>query len=87
VKEKVEVFHDNVPVGRQHTRWQAIYRCFELREVTLSGCIHRALTVEAVFSGENGGYSQRWVCFPAPGLELETRRNDVLNGVVALGPA
>jgi hypothetical protein len=84
VKEKVEVSHDIFPVGRQLTRWRAIYRCFELREVTLSGCIHR---VEAVFNGENGGYSQRWVYFPTPGLGLETRRNDVSNGLVALGPA
>lgn len=84
MNEWVEVFHDNVPVGRQRTRLQTTQRCFELREVTRSGCIHR---VEAVFSGKNGGQSQRWVCFPTPGLGRETRRNDMSNGLVALGPA
>jgi hypothetical protein len=89
VKELVEVTisDENATVERQRTRWQAIYRCFEPREVTLSGCTYQALTVEAVFSGERGGYSQRWVYFPALGLGLETRRDGQSNGLVAMEPA
>lgn len=88
VKETVEVTisDENATVERRRTQWQAIYRCFEPREVTLSGCTYQALTVEAVFSGDNGGYSQRWVYFPELGLGLETRRNGVSNGLTALGP-
>jgi hypothetical protein len=89
VKELVEVTisDENATVERQRTRWQAIYRCFEPREVTLSGCTYQVLTVEAVFSGERGGYSQRWVYFPALGLGLETRRDGQSNGLVAMEPA
>jgi hypothetical protein len=89
VKETVEVTisDENATVERRRTRWQAIYRCFEPREVTLSGCTYKALTVEAAFSGDNGGYSQRWVYFPELGLGLETRRNEVSNGLVSLSPA
>ncbi|MCX7288953.1 MAG: hypothetical protein NTW20_15775 [Rhodobacterales bacterium] len=89
IKELVEVTisDENATVQRQRYRWQAIYRCFEPREVTLSGCTHAALTVEAAFSGEVGGYSQRWVYFPDLGLGLETRRNGVSNGLTAMTPA
>jgi hypothetical protein len=88
VKETVEVTisDENATVERRRTRWQAIYRCFEPRPVSLSGCTYQALTVEAVFSGDNGGYSQRWVYFPEIGLGLETRRDGVSNGLTALGP-
>ncbi|QLQ18432.1 MAG: hypothetical protein HZT43_06780 [Exiguobacterium profundum] len=66
VKETVEVTisDENATVERRRTRWDAIYRCFEPREVTLSGCTWQVLTVEAAFSGERGGRSQRWVYFP-----------------------
>jgi hypothetical protein len=89
VKETVEVTisDENATVERRRTMWQAIYRCFEPRQVTLSGCTYQALTVEAVFSGDNGGYSQRWVYFPEIGLGLETRRDGVSNGLTALVPA
>jgi hypothetical protein len=89
VKETVEVTisDENATVDRKRTRWQAIYRCFEPREVTLSGCAYQALTVEAVFSGERGGRSIRWVYFPKLGLGLETRRDGVSNGLTALEPA
>jgi hypothetical protein len=89
VKETVEVTisDENGTVERQRTRWNAIYRCFEPREVTLSGCTYQALTVEAAFSGDGGGYSQRWVYFPELGLGLETRRNGETNGLTAMGPA
>jgi hypothetical protein len=89
VKETVEVTisDENATVERRRTRWQAIYRCFEPRKVTLSGCTYQALTVEAMFSGDNGSYSQRWVYFPELGLGLETRRDGVANGLVSLGPA
>ncbi len=89
VKESAEVTisDENATVERWGTRWKAIYRCFEPREVTLSGCAYQALTVEAVFSGEKGGYSQRWVYFPDLELGLETRRDGVSNGLVAMVPA
>lgn len=89
VKETVEVTisDENATVERRRSRWGAIYRCFEPREVTLSGCTYRALTVEAAFSGEGGGRSQRWVYFPEIGLGLETVRDGVSNGLVALTPA
>jgi hypothetical protein len=89
VKETVEVTisDENATVERKRTRWDAIYRCFEPRDVTLSGCTYQALTVEAVFSGERGGRSQRWVYFPALGLGLETRRDGVSNGLASMGPA
>lgn len=89
VKETVEVTisDENATVERRRTRWDAIYRCFEPRDVTLSGCTYQVLTVEAAFSGEGGGRSQRWVYFPAIGLGLETRRDGASNGLVALTPA
>jgi hypothetical protein len=89
VKELVEVTisDEKSTVQRQRYRWQAIYRCFEPRDVILSGCTYQALTVEAAFSGEVGGYSQRWVYFPEIGLGLETRRDSVSNGLVSMTPA
>jgi hypothetical protein len=89
VRETVEVTisDENATVDRRRTQWKAMYRCFEPREVTLSGCAYQVLTVEAMFTGDNGGYNQRWVYFPALGLGLETRRNEVSNGLVSLTPA
>lgn len=89
VRQDVEVTisDENATVERRRTRWDAIYRCFEPREVTLSGCTLKALTVEAAFSGKGGGYSQRWVYFPELGLGIETRRDGVSNGLVALSQA
>lgn len=73
-------------VKRQRSSWTASYHCFEPREVKLSGCSYRVLTVEAGFSGDAGNMSQRWVFFPQLGLGLETRRDGVLNGLVTLVP-
>ena len=89
VKEVVEVTisDENATVDRRRRRWDAIYRCFEPREVKLSGCTYQALTVEATYSGDGGGHSIRWVYFPEIGLGLETRRNGTGNGLVAMGPA
>lgn len=89
VRELVEVTisDEYATVERQRTRWQASYRCFEPREVTLSGCSYAALTVEAEFTGDGGSHSQRWVYFSDLGLGLETRRNGVGNGLVAMQPA
>lgn len=88
VKELVEVTisDENATVERQRRTWKASYRCFEPREVTLSGCTHRALSVEAAFTGKGGSYNQRWVYFPDLGLGIETRRNGQSNGLVALAP-
>jgi hypothetical protein len=88
VKEVVEVTisDEKGTVERQRTSWSASYRCFDPREVTLSGCSYRVLTVEASFSGENGDRSQRWVYFTDLGLGLETRRDGRSNGLTALGP-
>jgi hypothetical protein len=88
VKETVEVTisDENATVERKRRQWDAIYRCFEPREVTLSGCLYKVLTVEAAYSGEGSGYSLRWVYFPELGLGLETRRDGVSNGLTAMGP-
>lgn len=88
VKEVVEVTisDENATVQRERQSWTASYRCREPRDVTLSGCSYQALTVEAEFTGKGGSRSQRWVYFPELGLGLETRRNGVSNGLVALGP-
>lgn len=89
VKELVEVTisDENATVERQRARWTASYRCFQPRQVSLSGCTHAALTVEATFTGDKGSRSQRWVYFPDLGLGLETRRNGVTNGLVSLATA
>ena len=89
VKESSEVTISdaNATVERDRTRWTASYRCFEPREVTLSGCTYQALTVEATFVGDRGSRTQRWVYFPQYGLGLETRRDGVTNGITALTPA
>jgi hypothetical protein len=86
VKELVEVTisDEHSTVQRTRTSWTASYRCFEPREVKLSGCTHRALTVEATFKGERGSYSQRWVYLPDLGLGLETKRDGTGNGITAL---
>jgi hypothetical protein len=55
--------------------------------VKLSGCSYRALSAEAVWQGEGGTISQRWVYFPELGLGLETKRNGRANGIVKMGPA
>lgn len=88
VKEVVEVTisDENGTVERQRQSWTAEYRCLEPRDVTLSGCSYMALTVEAEFSGKGASRSQRWVYFPELGLGIETRRDGVTNGLVALGP-
>lgn len=89
VKETVEVTisDEAATVERHKTRWTANYRCFDAREVTLSGCTHKALTVEADFMGVGGGRQLRWVYFPDIGLGLETVRDGKANGIVALTPA
>ena len=84
---EVTLSDKDATVERQRARWKASYRCFEPREVSLSGCTHAALTVEATFSADDGTSSQRWVYFPDLGLGLETRRDGVTNGLTALTPA
>lgn len=89
VKEVVEVTisDENGTVERERRNWTASFRCFEPRDVELSGCSYRALTVEAAFTGKGGSRSQRWVYFPELGLGIETRRDGVSNGLTAMGPA
>lgn len=88
VKEEVEVTisDEAATVERTRRKWKAQYRCFDLREVKLSGCVLQALSVEASFTG-NGTRSQRWVYFPQLGLGLETVRDGKDNGITALTPA
>ncbi|MEZ5796486.1 MAG: hypothetical protein R3D63_02710 [Paracoccaceae bacterium] len=83
----VTLSDEKATVRRQRNSWTASYLCSDLREVTLSGCAHRALTVEASFAGKAGKRSQRWVYFPDLGLGLETRRDGKANGLVALTQA
>jgi hypothetical protein len=89
VKEVIEVTisDENGTVERERRNWTANYRCFEPRDVELSGCSYIALTVEAEFTGKGGSHSQRWVYFPELGLGIETRRDGVSNGLTAMGPA
>lgn len=89
VKELVEVTisDEHATVDRRRTRWKASYKCIEPREVNLSGCTFDALTVEAVWTGDNGKISQRWVYLPELGLGLETRRNGKANGITDLRQA
>jgi hypothetical protein len=92
IREVVEttISDENATVQRQRRRWDAVYKCFDPREVTLSGCSYQALSVEAEFRGSSGAESLRWVYFPELGLGLETHRNAISdappNGLVALGP-
>ena len=89
VKEVVEVTisDEASTVERTRAKWKAQYRCFDPREVKLSGCFLMALSVEASFTGKGGSRSQRWVYFPQLGLGLETVRNGKENGITALTPA
>ena len=74
-------------VDRSRDRWTATFRCFDPRDVTLSGCSFRALTVEANFDNGTVTRDQRWVYFTQLGLGIETRRDGVTNGLVALTAA
>ncbi len=89
VKETVEVTisDEAATVERRRAKWTAHFRCFDPREVTLSGCYYLALAVEASFVGTNGARSQRWVYFPQLGLGLETQRDGKANGITAMTPA
>lgn len=89
VKETVEftISDEASTVVRRRAKWTAHFRCFDPREVTLSGCYYTALAVEASFVGPNGARSQRWVYFPQLGLGLETRRDGKANGITAMTPA
>ena len=89
VKEVVEVTISdaNATVERQRRRWQASYRFFEPREVTLSGCTLEALTAESEWIDGGTMISLRYVYFPGLGLGLETRRNGKGNGITALHAA
>ncbi len=88
IKERVEFTISDArgTVERQRRRWEASYRFFDPRDVTLSGCSYRALTAEAVWTGDGDTISQRWVYFPELGLGLETKRNGKANGITALTP-
>ncbi len=89
VKQEVEVTisDEAATVERSRAKWTAHYRCFDPREVKLSGCFLLALSVEASFVGKGGSRSQRWVYFPELGLGLETVRDGKENGITALTPA
>ncbi|MBL4929910.1 hypothetical protein [Fuscibacter oryzae] len=89
VKEEVEVTisDEAATVERTRAKWKAQYRCFDPREVKLSGCFYLALSVEASFTGKGSSRSLRWVYFPQLGLGLETVRDGKENGITALTPA
>lgn len=50
----------------------------------LSGCTYRTLPVEATFTGRDGAFTRRWIYFLDLGFGLETRRDGVSNGLIAL---
>ncbi|MCB6176575.1 hypothetical protein LHP98_00330 [Rhodobacter sp. Har01] len=71
-------------VSRSRTSWDAVFSFLPGKPVRLSGCSYETVPVEATFTGKAGAHSRRWVYFPQLGLGLETRRDGVANGLVAL---
>lgn len=71
-------------VTKSRSTWDAKFRFLEGKEVRLSGCVFSMIPVEATFTGKQGRHRRRWVYFPQLDLGVETRRDGVSNGVVAL---
>ena len=73
-------------VSEQKGSYKASYTFQAETTAKLSGCTYRMIPVEAVFTGPNDSYSQRWVFFPDLGFGLETKRDGAANGLVAMKP-
>jgi hypothetical protein len=56
--------------------YKASYSFSDPREVTLSGCSYRGITVEASYSAPGQSFERRWIYFPDLGFALETRSSD-----------
>ena len=92
---KVSELRDDVGYGaymkeshnRSRTTWKATYSFLETAQVKLSGCYYMTLPVEAVFTGERGTRTQRWIYFPQLGVGIETKRDGVGNGIVSMSAA
>lgn len=73
--------------SRARSTWKASYQFLADDEAKLSGCYYRTLPVEATFTGLEGTRSQRWIYFTQLGLGIETKRDGVANGLIALSGA
>lgn len=72
--------------NRSRQNWQATFTFLPQAEVRLSGCYYMTIPVEATFSNGSGQRSQRWVYFPQLWFGIETKRDGVANGIVAMTP-
>ena len=92
---KVNELRDDVGYGaymkeihsRSRTTWKATYSFLQTGEANFSGCHYMTLPVEAVFIGEQGTRSQRWIYFPQLGFGIETKRDGVANGITSMQAA
>jgi hypothetical protein len=92
---KVNELRDDVGYGaymkeyhnRSRTTWKATYSFLQTGEANFSGCNYMTLPVEAVFTGAQGTRTQRWIYFPQLGFGIETKRDGVANGLIALSGA
>jgi hypothetical protein len=73
--------------SRVRTTWKARYSFLETGDAIFSGCHYMTLPVEAVFTGEQGTRTQRWIYFPQLGFGIETKRDGVANGITAMSAA
>lgn len=73
--------------SESHSAWQAEFRFLDGSEVKISGCYHLILPVEATFTSGKETRRQRWIYFPQLGFGIETGRDGVANGIVAMTPA
>lgn len=92
---KVNELRDDVGYGaymkeihsRSRTTWKATYSFLQLGDANFSGCHYMTLPVEAVFTGEQGTRTQRWIYFPQLGFGIETKRDGVSNGLIDMQAA
>lgn len=71
-------------VDKRGSDLSASFQYLAVTEAKLSGCTYRILPVEARFTGKTGTQTRRWIYFPDLGFGLETKRDGVQNGLIAL---
>lgn len=71
-------------ISHKNSGIEASFRYKSLSTAKLSGCTYRVQPVEATFKGLNSSFTRRWIYFPDIGFGLETRRDGVKNGLIAL---
>ncbi len=70
--------------SKQSSDMTATYTALAETEAKLSGCTYRIMPVEATFAAQDGPHTRRWIVFPDLGFGLETKRDGVGNGLIAL---